>query len=264
MRKLYVPFAFLAGTTAIACSIQVGSNKPANQPAQQAAATPSTVAPKTSPAPVPTPKVTGAPLGALRFRRPGLIPTHPTATPSGSATAPAGSATVPTTPGTPALMTGTNAFGSGTADMNGYAGYVFPVAAGLTKIPDLTTMQPTGVLFASTLNVTQRAMTGGFPGIDATRNENFAIHWEAPLVVDNEADYTFRLSSDDGSIMKIDGLTIVDNDGNHTLAEKSGPVHLVKGTHAITVDYFQTTGSVALQLFCKRGTEAEMVCPTKL
>ena len=49
-----------------------------------------------------------------------------------------------------------------------------------------------------------------------------------------------------------------------TPAEKSGPVHLVVGTHVLTVDYLQTSGSVALQVFCKKANDAEKVCPTQL
>jgi hypothetical protein len=120
------------------------------------------------------------------------------------------------------------------------------------------------VLFAKELNVALKPMVGGFPGIDATRNEDFAIRWEAPLIVDTEADYTFRILSDDGANVLIDNTLIVDNDGQHTVKEKSGPVHLVKGTHVITVDYFQATGPVALQLFCKKAGGTESVCSTHL
>ena len=44
----------------------------------------------------------------------------------------------------------------------------------------------------------------------------------------------------------------------------SGPVHLVASSHVITVDYLQTTGNVALQLFCTKANETEKVCPTHL
>jgi hypothetical protein len=257
MRKLCVSFAFLASTTALACSFQVGTQKPQNpQPQAQAPATP---------APAPTPKPAGAApviakLGRVRRLPNGTLtpPVHPGTSPT--------SPTNPTTPttGPDTIMTAANAFGTPNVDPNGFAASVYAIPAGATKLPDLNTITPIGTFFGSTINTSSRAMTGGFPGIDANRNENFAIRWEAALVVDNEADYTFRISSDDGSTVKIDGLTIVDNDAHNTLAEKSGPVHLVKGTHALTVDYYQSTGNVAVQLFCKRGTEAETICPTKL
>lgn len=182
---------------------------------------------------------------------------------------PAGTASAPgATPATPAtgipVLAGTSTFGSGTPDATGWKGSFFVIPVATQKVPALATMTPNGILFAKELNVAVTPMTGGFPGIDATRNENFAIRWEAPLIVDTESDYTFRVVSDDGSIVSIDSTPIVDNDGAHAVQEKSGPVHLVKGTHGITVDYFQTTGSVALQLFCKKAGGTETICPTHL
>jgi hypothetical protein len=176
--------------------------------------------------------------------------------------------TPPATPTTPTgipVLAGANVFGTGTPDAAGWKGSFFVIPAGSAKLPALASMTPNGVLFAKELNVPAKAMSGGFPGIDAARNENFAIRWEAPLVVDTEADYTFRLLSDDGAVVSIDSTVIVDNDGPKTAAvEKSGPVHLVKGTHVVSVDYFQSTGSVALQLFCKKAGGTETICPTRL
>ena len=132
-------------------------------------------------------------------------------------------------------------------------------------MPALGSMQPNGLIFAKEINVSSGAPSG-FPGVDANKKENFAIRYEAPLVVETEADYDFRIVSDDGAILQIDGMAIVDNDGvKNAPAEKTGPVHLVKGTHRITVDYFQAKGNVALQVFCKKkGDSADKVCPTKL
>ena len=266
MRKLSFPVAFFvcaAATVATAgCSFEVGSKPP-----------PATPAPTPAPAPAPnagsgTPGNAGKPavhLGRTNAPAPApagggvlVTPFHPGQTPPGAAPG-----STPTPAGIP-VLSGTNVFGSGTPDPAGWKGSYFAIAAGTTKLPPLATLTPTGVLFAHELNVSAKPMTGGFPGIDAARNENFAIRWEAPLIVDNESDYTFRVVSDDGAIVQIDGTTIVDNDGAHGVQEKSGPVHLVKGTHGISVDYFQTTGSVALQLFCKKAGGTETICPTHL
>lgn len=256
MRKLSFPVAFVVAsvTTVVTagCSFQVGSKPPpaTPTPAAPAAATPAPNAGSGTPGNLGKPAIH---LGRVKV---------PSATPA----TPATPGTTPATPGTTAIpvLSGTNVFGQGTPDAAGWKGSYFAIAAGTTKVPALATLTPTGVLFAHELNVPAKAMTGGFPGIDAARNENFAIRWEAPLIVDTESDYTFRIVSDDGAIVQIDGTPIVDNDGAHGVQEKSGPVHLVKGTHVISVDYFQTTGSVALQLFCKKAGGTETICPTHL
>jgi hypothetical protein len=249
MRNPSIAVGFVVAAITVGCSFHVGTDDP------KAPARPVTPAPPAAAAPAPA--RTGPTVSALgRAQRTGPAP--------GATAAPATPATpTPFTPGVPVLA-GTNVFGSGTPDAAGWKGSFYIIPAGTQKLPALSTMTPNGVLFAHELNVPTKGMQGGFPGIDPTRNENFAIRWEAPLIVDTEADYTFHILSDDGAVVNIDGTLIVDNDGAHGPLDKSGPVHLVKGTHGISVDYFQTSGSVALQLFCKKANAAETICPTHL
>lgn len=249
MRNLSLCLALTVGVLTAGCSFRIGGRADPSTPAAAPAA-PATAAAASPPA---------APRKAIALGRvktaPGTQPTTPTD--------PAASAT-PTAPAGIPVLAGTNVFGQGTPDASGWKGSFFVIPQATQKLPALATMQPNGVLFAKELNVVTKPMVGGFPGIDATKNEDFAIRWEAPLLVETEADYTIRIRSDDGANVLIDGTLIVDNDGQHTVKEKSGPVHLVKGTHVITVDYFQATGPVALQLFCKKAGGTEMICPTRL
>lgn len=257
MRKAVFPVAFISLSTLAACSFQMQAGSKPNQPATPTANQPAASTPAAAST---TPPAKGRPIGRNNYK----IPT-PISSNTSAPTAPTVSPVPPAPSGIP-VVAGTTPFGNGTADVTGYKGSLFWVPAGTTKLPQLGTMTPNGVLFTKELNVASRAFTEGFPGVDATRKENFAIRYEAPLVVENEADYDFRLVSDDGTILLIDGTPIVDNDGTKTAAaEKTGPVHLVKGTHVITVDYFQSTGNVALQLFCKKtGETTDKVCPLKL
>jgi hypothetical protein len=171
----------------------------------------------------------------------------------------------PPAPSGAPVIAGVTPFGSGTVDPAGFKGNIYWVAAGTTKIPALASMQPNGYLFTSSINVAPQAFTTGFPGLDPARKDHFAIRYEAPLVVTAEADFDFRIVADDGAVLLIDNTPIVDNDGVRPApAEKSGPVHLIAGTHVITVDYLQTSGNVALQVFCKKANDAEKICPTRL
>jgi hypothetical protein len=250
MRRLSLSLGFFVAAVTAGCSFRVGTKPDPNVP-QPGAAQPAAAAPA---APAPAPSSGRAPIALGRVK----IPAAPAGT-----TPPAAEPTTPPASGVPILI-GTNVFGQGTPDASGWKGSFYVIPPATQNLPALATMQPAGILFAKDLNVASKPMTGGFPGINATKNEDFAIRWEAPLVVDTEADYTFRLLSDDGSKLLIDNTLIVDNDGQHTVKETSGPVHLVKGTHVVTVDYFQAAGPVALQLFCKKAGGTETVCPTHL
>ncbi|MCC8034429.1 MAG: chitobiase/beta-hexosaminidase C-terminal domain-containing protein [Rikenellaceae bacterium] len=54
--------------------------------------------------------------------------------------------------------------------------------------------------------------------------------------------YTFYLNTDDGSMLYIHGEPVVDNDGMHSILEKTGQAALWKGLHPIEVHYFDPNG----------------------
>lgn len=56
--------------------------------------------------------------------------------------------------------------------------------------------------------------------------------------------YSFFTYSDDGSLLIIDGVTVVDNDGPHSREEKSGQAALRRGLHSIEVRYFDFNGGI--------------------
>ena len=61
------------------------------------------------------------------------------------------------------------------------------------------------------------------------RDENYALHFEGVFIAEKDGEYTFTLSSDDGSWLKVGGATVVDNDGPHGDVAKSGRIRLSKG-----------------------------------
>lgn len=256
MRAFPIVFALASLASSLAaCSFRMEAGTGAKSPpTPNNAPPPSAPAPAATPAPAPTSSAPKAPLKRLGKR--------PSPTPTSTATQPAQPAT--NLPTGAAVATAATPFGGGTADPSGFKGNVYWVDKNTTKIPSLASMTPAGFVFTKQLDVAPQAFTG-FPGIDAARKEYFAIRYEAPLLVATEADYDFRVVSDDAAILLIDNTLIVDNDGaRQTVAEQSGPVHLVPGTHLLTVDYLQTNGNVALQVFCKKAGEAEKICPTQL
>lgn len=267
-RTLFVrcSLGVLAALSMLACeySFRAGTQPPPPNAPPPNGPPPAATAP--APAPTPTPTTGGLRLGRVKPNAT-LTPgggTTPPPTPTGTVTPPTPSGTVTPPAAGPAVLAGANAFGTGTADPNGWTGAVYWIPTGSPKVPALASMQPNGILYAARIDTSPRVFLEGFPGIDPNRRTDFAIHYEAALVVDNEGDYDFRLASDDGAIFQIDGMTIIDNDGAHLVTEKHGPVHLVKGTHGVSIDYFQGIGPVALQLFCKKVGGADQICPLRL
>lgn len=74
------------------------------------------------------------------------------------------------------------------------------------------------------------------------RKDKFGFVFEGYIRIDETAGYSFYTTSDDGSILEIDGLEVVNNDGNHGSTEKEGRCFLEKGYHKIRLRYFDSAG----------------------
>lgn len=77
----------------------------------------------------------------------------------------------------------------------------------------------------------------------------FAFDFEGYLYIEEPGLYTFYTNSDDGSKLFIDDAVVVDNDGEHFAAEKSGDIELSEGSHTIKVQYFDRTMAEILEVY---------------
>lgn len=73
-------------------------------------------------------------------------------------------------------------------------------------------------------------------------NTNYKISCTGQIVVLESGWYNFSVSSDDGSILTVDGTQVVNNDGNHGITTKSGSKYLRRGVKSFSVQYAQTGG----------------------
>jgi hexosaminidase len=71
------------------------------------------------------------------------------------------------------------------------------------------------------------------------KKEWFAFNYKGYLKIDKEGLYTFSLNADDGAVLYIDDVLVVDNDGYHYAQEKSGNIGLGEGYHSIRLAYFE-------------------------
>ncbi len=67
---------------------------------------------------------------------------------------------------------------------------------------------------------------------------HFAVLFETTLPVKVEEEYTFKLSSDDGSRFYIDGELLIDIDGKHGPILKTATKTLAKGKHDLRLEFF--------------------------
>jgi hypothetical protein len=152
-----------------------------------------------------------------------------------------------------------NVFGTSTVQSSALRGELYYLPETAANLPDFASLTSVGAVYAKVLDIPPRSFESGFPGV-TDRFEWFAIRYTGTFNVETEGDYGFRLLSDDGSRLLIDGNLIIDNDGIHPPRSASGNVHLAPGRHQIEVDYFQGPRyEIALQLFWTPPGEEESI-----
>jgi azurin len=81
---------------------------------------------------------------------------------------------------------------------------------------------------------------------DDYKNE-FGIRFTGKLEVKKEGEHTFRLASDDGARIRINGKTLLAHDGIHPPGTgKTAAIKLATGKHDFQLDYFQAAGGAEL------------------
>jgi outer membrane protein OmpA-like peptidoglycan-associated protein len=117
-------------------------------------------------------------------------------------------------------------------------GKIYFLPEGTGALPDFGALKSQGVIYASKWDIDVRPFENGFPGV-TDRFEWFAIDYRGPIYVPAAGAYKFRLGSDDGSILYVDGEPVIENDGVHSWTEHEGVVTLTQGDHAFRLSYFQ-------------------------
>ena len=78
------------------------------------------------------------------------------------------------------------------------------------------------------------------PGIKEARQEDhFAFIFDGYIDVPAKGVYTFRTTTDDGSVLYIDNKLVVNNDGGHAAVAAQGSIGLEPGLHPFRLLYFE-------------------------
>ena len=121
------------------------------------------------------------------------------------------------------------------------------------SIPDFGTLKPV-----------REGNLENFSLMPKTAKEFYGFRFSGYIDIPSNDAYAFYLSSDDGSMLWIDGKPMVYNDGLHADIEKEGDITLCKGYHKIQVDYFNKTGSDGLTVSIRSITLKKQEVPSKL
>lgn len=129
-------------------------------------------------------------------------------------------------------------FGTTVVGASDLRGEIYLLKPETELLPSFKRMKPVGTIYTNRLQVTPRDFFQGFPGVTG-RFEWFAIQYTGKFWIETSGRYQFRVLSDDGSKLWIDGELLVDNDGIHVPLSVDGSAELSRGVHHLRLDYFQ-------------------------
>lgn len=138
----------------------------------------------------------------------------------------------------------------------------YDLPEGTSSLPNFDELIPDGTIKNPTLDVPKRDFIRGFPGIPQTNEyrEYFGVLYEGDFMLLQGGEYGFRLVSDDGSQLYIDGELAINNGGQHEVKSEEEEIFLEAGSHYIRVEYYQgPREEIALQLFVTPPGEEEQI-----
>lgn len=143
-----------------------------------------------------------------------------------------------------------NEFGYDVPVLGCFEGQVYFIAENSQRLPtNYNDLESSATLYACEWDIPTHAWEQGFPGL-ADRFEWFAIRYSGAFNVSKAGKYKFRISSDDGAKVTIDGRVVIDNDGVHAPQERTGEIQLSAADHTMVIEYFQGPRyHINLQLF---------------
>ena len=74
----------------------------------------------------------------------------------------------------------------------------------------------------------------------------FGADITATIQVASDGTYTFGTTSDDGSLLFVDGQLVVNNNFSQIASERQGSIQLTAGTHQLEIQYYQGGGGASL------------------
>lgn len=101
-----------------------------------------------------------------------------------------------------------------------------------------------------------------YPGLDDRFKHNWGARFSGLVDVPWADNWTFHLTSDDGTELWIDGQSVVTNHGMHGMVERTGWVDLDQGLHDLRVEFYQGGGPHGLKLAWSTSNLSKTPVPT--
>ena len=105
------------------------------------------------------------------------------------------------------------------------------------------------------------SMNSAYPGLDDRFKNNWGARFSGLIDIPETGNWTFYLTTDDGSELWLDGTSLITNYGSHGMRERSGVRNLSTGLHDFKIEFFQGGGPHGLHLKWEGPNQSKAMVP---
>ncbi len=142
-------------------------------------------------------------------------------------------------------------FASDTGKVSLIPAFVYFLKSGSRKLPNYNKMSPSGMFFTRSIDFPYDRGSKEFPGVPK-KDEWLGLRFYVKFTLSEQesGNYKFRLVSTDAAHLILGKKMVINIEAPEGKAvEKTGSVDLPAGSHEMFLDFMQTTGQNALQLY---------------
>lgn len=133
------------------------------------------------------------------------------------------------------------------------------VSFNAASMPSLIDRTPDHTRIESQLAYT--SMNNAYPGLDNRFKNDWGARFSGLIDVPDAGNWTFYLTSDDGSELWLNDSSLVTNYGSHGMRERSNSIILDAGLHDFRIEFFQGGGPHGLTLHWEGPNQSKVLIP---
>jgi uncharacterized protein (TIGR03790 family) len=134
------------------------------------------------------------------------------------------------------------------------------VSFSTASMPDLMVRTPDHVRLEN--NLAYSSSSQAYQGLDNRFKNDWGARFSGLIDIPETGNWTFYLTTDDGSELWLDDSSIVQNHGSHGMTEISHTLMVTKGFHDFRIEFFQGGGPHGLQFSWEGPNTSKNIIPT--
>ena len=110
-------------------------------------------------------------------------------------------------------------------------------------------------------DINQPSTLNAWGGLDSRFEDYWSVRYTGAIIIPESGNWTFYLDSDDGTVLWIDEVEVVNNQGIHSMSETSNSTWLDAGPHRLRTEFFEHGAHAGYILSWSGPNQTKQVIP---